>query len=87
MSLTALAYGAYDRLPIPDFVTRRAVELLVWRTRIALADTPDHATADVARHLVARPIAEHTDAANAQHYEIPDAFFGLVLGPRRKYSS
>ena len=87
MSLTALAYGAYDRLPIPDFVTRRAVELLVGRTRIALADTPDHATADFARHMVERPIAEHTDAANAQHYEIPDAFFGLVLGPRRKYSS
>eukprot|EP01037_Dinobryon_pediforme_P032567 gene32567-37567_t len=37
--------------------------------------------------MVERPIAEHTDAANAQHYEIPDAFFGLVLGPRRKYSS
>lgn len=33
------------------------------------------------------PIAEHTDAANEQHYELPPAFFSLVLGPRRKYSS
>ena len=35
----------------------------------------------------ARVVAEHTDAANAQHYELPEAFFGLVLGPHRKYSS
>jgi cyclopropane-fatty-acyl-phospholipid synthase len=33
------------------------------------------------------PIAVHTDDANAQHYELPAAFFSLVLGPRRKYSS
>ena len=34
-----------------------------------------------------RPIAEHTAAANAQHYELPAAFFRQVLGPRLKYSS
>ncbi|MGI8622616.1 MAG: SAM-dependent methyltransferase [Solirubrobacteraceae bacterium] len=42
------------------------------------------------RSLVARmscgPIAEETGAANAQHYELPAEFFGLFLGPRRKYS-
>lgn len=27
-----------------------------------------------------------TDAANAQHDEVPADFFGLALGPRRKYS-
>ena len=32
------------------------------------------------------PIAIATDAANAQHYELPERFFGLCLGPRRKYS-
>lgn len=31
-------------------------------------------------------IAEHTDAANEQHYELPPEFFVLTLGPRRKYS-
>jgi cyclopropane fatty-acyl-phospholipid synthase-like methyltransferase len=36
--------------------------------------------------MAAFPIAQHTDAANAQHYEVPAAFFGAVLGPRRKYS-
>ena len=32
------------------------------------------------------PIAEATDTANEQHYELPAEFFGLFLGPRRKYS-
>ncbi len=32
------------------------------------------------------PIAESVDAANEQHYEVPAAFFDLVLGPQRKYS-
>jgi cyclopropane-fatty-acyl-phospholipid synthase len=32
------------------------------------------------------PIAIETGAANDQHYELPPAFFGLCLGPRRKYS-
>lgn len=32
-------------------------------------------------------IAEHADKANEQHYEVPAEFFGLVLGPRLKYSA
>jgi cyclopropane-fatty-acyl-phospholipid synthase len=32
------------------------------------------------------PIAIETAAANDQHYELPPEFFGLALGPRRKYS-
>lgn len=31
-------------------------------------------------------IAESTEEANEQHYELPNRFFELVLGPRRKYS-
>ncbi|MBU6198326.1 MAG: class I SAM-dependent methyltransferase [Xanthomonadaceae bacterium] len=33
------------------------------------------------------PVAIHTDAANAQHYELPPRFFELCLGTRLKYSS
>jgi cyclopropane-fatty-acyl-phospholipid synthase len=33
------------------------------------------------------PVAIHTDAANAQHYELPPGFFELCLGRRLKYSS
>lgn len=32
------------------------------------------------------PIAHVPDKANQQHYEVPAAFFGNVLGPRLKYS-
>jgi cyclopropane-fatty-acyl-phospholipid synthase len=32
------------------------------------------------------PIAIRTEAANAQHYEVPAAFFRAVLGPHMKYS-
>lgn len=32
------------------------------------------------------PVAIHTDVANAQHYELPPAFFQLCLGRRLKYS-
>lgn len=32
-------------------------------------------------------VAIETAAANAQHYEVPAAWFGKVLGPHRKYSS
>lgn len=33
------------------------------------------------------PLAIETEAANAQHYELPPAFFTHCLGPRLKYSS
>ena len=32
------------------------------------------------------PIAEQVEKPNEQHYEVPAEFFGLVLGPRLKYS-
>ncbi len=36
--------------------------------------------------LRASEVAIHTDAANAQHYELPPAFFAACLGPHLKYS-
>jgi cyclopropane-fatty-acyl-phospholipid synthase len=47
------------------------------------ADVPD---ADFAAEMSRRPIAVHTADANAQHYELPPAFFTHFLGPARKYS-
>lgn len=38
------------------------------------------------RKMNAGPIAEATDAANEQHYEVQPAFYAAVLGPWRKYS-
>lgn len=36
--------------------------------------------------MMQRNVAEHTDAANEQHYELPPRFFELSLGPNAKYS-
>jgi cyclopropane-fatty-acyl-phospholipid synthase len=58
---------------------------LVGRTRRALARQPAD-PAQFASDMASYPIALHTDDANRQHYELPPEFFGLILGPRRKYS-
>ncbi len=87
MSPIAMAIRAVERVPLPDIVTSAGIELLVGRTRRALARGQQEDEQSFARDMVRHPIAWHPDAANRQHYELPPAFFGLVLGPRRKYSS
>ena len=87
MSLIEVATRAVETLPLPDSLTRRGIEYLVGRTNRRLATVPASAVSAFARTMVDHPIAEHTDAANEQHYELPPEFFVLTLGPRRKYSS
>jgi cyclopropane-fatty-acyl-phospholipid synthase len=83
MSLIAAATRVIERVPLPDAVTAAGIGYLVERTRRRLEPgTEAGFAALMARH----PVAQHTAAANAQHYEVPAAFFDLVLGPRRKYS-
>lgn len=36
--------------------------------------------------MTSGPIAELPEKANEQHYELAPEFFGMILGPRRKYS-
>ena len=86
MSLVAglIAWG--ERTPVPDVLTRAMIAWLVGRTDRSLAA---HGAADdkaFAAGMDAFPVAIHTDAANAQHYEVPAAFFLRTLGPKRKYS-
>lgn len=83
MSVIAAATRFVERTPLPDLVTRLGVAALVGVGSRSLGETDDAA---FARSMAAAPIAEATDAANRQHYEIPAAFFAAVLGPRRKYS-
>ena len=85
MSLIEAAIRAVEATPLPDPVTRLGIDFLVGQTRRRLAAAPP-SDDGFARAMVDHPIAEHTDAANEQHYELPPAFFGLTLGPRRKYS-
>jgi cyclopropane-fatty-acyl-phospholipid synthase len=84
MSLIAAATGLIERVPLPDGVTSAGISWLVERTRRKLSDADGNV--DFARLMAEHPVAVRPDAANAQHYEVPAAFFGLVLGKRRKYS-
>jgi len=87
MSLTSAVIHAFEGAPVPDPARRAAIGALVARTRRQLAGQPAAYEAAFARAMGAHPIAEHTREANDQHYELPARFFGLVLGPHRKYSS
>jgi cyclopropane-fatty-acyl-phospholipid synthase len=87
VSLTSRAIGAAERVPLPDLLIRTAIYQLCSRTAARLSTGDTQGDAAFAREMAARAIAEHAETANAQHYELPTAFFGYVLGPHRKYSS
>ncbi|ROO27648.1 cyclopropane-fatty-acyl-phospholipid synthase [Salinisphaera orenii MK-B5] len=90
--------AALDNLPIelcergwvPDTLARAGMRRLI-NARLTSAEARDperrseHMRAFVERAATG-PIAQHTDDANAQHYELPPAFFAHVLGAHRKYS-
>ena len=85
MNPIAIAIRAVESTPLPDPLTRAGIDFLVGTRRRSLASAPD-ADAAFARAMVEHPIAEHSDVANEQHYELPPRFFDMTLGPRRKYS-
>jgi cyclopropane-fatty-acyl-phospholipid synthase len=70
---------------LPDWVLRMGIRrFAAQRLREARRD---HGCTELVRDLRRSPIALHVDAANAQHYALPAAFFAGVLGHRLKYSS
>jgi cyclopropane-fatty-acyl-phospholipid synthase len=87
MSFVSTMIGTAERVPLPDVIIRAAIHRLCSRTATRLATGNAESDAWFANAMAARAIAEHTGDANAQHYEVPAAFFALVLGPNRKYSS
>jgi cyclopropane-fatty-acyl-phospholipid synthase len=87
MSFVSKIVDAAERVPLPDVVIRAAIHRLCSRTAAKFANGNAESDAWFADEMAARAIAEHAAAANAQHYELPAAFFAHVLGPNRKYSS
>jgi cyclopropane-fatty-acyl-phospholipid synthase len=86
-----LALQLLDRDLLPDRVIRAGIRRLI-AARLRDESAPDAATAaarlrQFAAERSTGPIAIETDAANAQHYEVPPAFYHLALGPHLKYSS
>ncbi len=75
---------------VPDWLTRRGLRVILrrstrqrYRTDLEERDAQRRALIET---LKQSPIAIHTDDANRQHYEVPPAFFELVLGEWLKYS-
>jgi cyclopropane-fatty-acyl-phospholipid synthase len=87
VNLISSVIGTAERVPLPDLLVRTAIHQLCSRTAARLSAGDAQSDAAFACEMAARAIAEHTDVANAQHYEVPAAFFAKVLGPNRKYSS
>ena len=85
MSFATAAASLAERCALPDFVIRAGMRRVIAANdaRQPLPGTE----AEFARAMGAHAIAEHADAANRQHYELPPEFFALFLGPHRKYSS
>jgi len=68
---------------LPDFFVRFGMRRLLQSTlnELVLADE------EFAKDLKTRPIAESTQKANEQHYEVPAQVYEVMLGPWLKYSS
>jgi len=75
---------------LPDWLIRLGIRrLLSERLREEIQGGPEAQAGRLMRfieQLRVSPIAIRTDAANAQHYEVPAEFYGHVLGPHMKYS-
>ena len=86
MSLISTTVQTFEGAPLPDAMRKAAIALLVANARRQLQAAGPGAEARFAAEMSHRPIAEHAQAANAQHYELPAGFFQACLGPRLKYS-
>ena len=85
------AFDLAERNLLPRPLLRWGIRRLV-RGRLAserrrYAPDRDAVLAEWAAEMRESPVALVPDAANAQHYEVPAAFFERVLGPRLKYSA
>jgi cyclopropane-fatty-acyl-phospholipid synthase len=82
--------GCAERGLLPDVLIRHGIRrLCAARLREQRAGGLEGQAARFERRIELlrdSPIAIHTDAANAQHYELPPAFFESCLGARLKYS-
>ena len=73
---------------VPDALLRVGMRRLMAQTLAECAARGAEATdaAKFAAKLRQRPVAEATEKANEQHYEVDADFYSLMLGPRFKYS-
>ena len=87
---TAVAVNWVEQGLVPDRVVRLGIRRLLKARLTELASGDAGATAERTQafldELALAPLALLPEKANEQHYEVPAAFFGAVLGAHRKYS-
>ena len=89
-----IRYRALDELlgvgVLPDRVLRAGSKYgagaRLRRERRGGIEAQERRLSELIARMSTGPVAEATTEANEQHYELPAEFFGLILGPRRKYS-
>lgn len=86
MNVVAKLTRIGESLPLPDVITRAVIGRMVGRTARLLRGKASDSDRAFVEAMKSFPIAMNVEAANAQHYEIPEEFFALILGPQRKYS-
>ncbi|CAN5405253.1 cyclopropane-fatty-acyl-phospholipid synthase family protein [soil metagenome] len=94
MAKTKLRYTLLDRALgrglIPDRVLRAGSRAgAAARIRQGAAggvEVAQRRKTELVQRMSSGPVAEQTEEANEQHYELPAEFFSLFLGPRKKYS-
>ena len=79
-----------ERGLVPDPLVRAGIRRLCEQRLVAIGAADAQQSGCIAENFIqslhAAELAPLPHKANAQHYEVPDAFFGNVLGPQRKYS-
>lgn len=81
------AISLAERGLVPDFLIRAGIRRLLRQRLLDEEPRTGESIDALVAELSRSPIAVATDKANEQHYELPPAYFNLVLGPRRKYSA
>lgn len=76
---------------VPDALIRAGIRHLISK-RVASTSTKSgeeyyQRLQEYVDGLKGMPVAEQQEAANEQHYELPNEYFNTVLGDHRKYSS
>jgi cyclopropane-fatty-acyl-phospholipid synthase len=75
---------------LPDVLIRLGIRLLdrirIRQEAAGSVESRSRRRMELIESLRKGPIAEFTEDANQQHYEVPTALFQTILGPRMKYS-
>lgn len=89
--MTKLAFNLIERGFIPDQIIRKGIRALVKQRleELNLSDKQylNHHRQNFFEMMDQSEVAPLAHKANEQHYEVSSEFFGLVLGPQRKYSA